>query len=94
MALLPWLATTSCAICNCGERNCDGNPVGELYNVCRQVVFYLGAFDEYEIALLVVADASEGHVFKRALTETLNPEIERRLGPDTGIYLIAPALRQ
>ncbi len=87
-------------ICALGEvklftRGSISRAVTELYNACRQVVFYLGAFrDEYKMALLVVADASPDRAFRRALDEAIKPELrERLLGPPTGICLTVPVTR-
>lgn len=64
----------------------------ELYNVARQAVFYLGAYAcEYDSALIVVADASKGHVFHNAIKQ-VNPEIINRFGDETSIYLSVIAL--
>lgn len=67
--------------------------IRELYNATRQAVFYLGAFrQDYDAAILVVADASPEHVFKGAL-EDLRPELLSRYGEDTGIYLVTIGLK-
>ena len=61
--------------------------VKELFNATRQATFYLGAFcNEYDAAILVVADASPGHVFKAAL-EDLHPDFLSRYGEATGVHL-------
>jgi hypothetical protein len=59
----------------------------ELYNATRQAVFYLGAFrGEYKQAVVVVADASEGHVFVEGVRR-MNPDILERFGEETSIFL-------
>jgi hypothetical protein len=67
----------------------SGTPksaVKELYDVARQAMFYLGAFaGEYDSALIVIADASSGHVFGEGL-KLINPEILERFGQETRIY--------
>jgi hypothetical protein len=61
--------------------------VSELYNAARQAVFYLGAFrGEYEQAVVVVADASVGHVFVKGIRR-MNPDILERFGEETSIFL-------
>ena len=58
----------------------------EIYDVARQAMFYLGAFaGEYDSALIVIADASSGHVFGEGL-KLINPEILERFGQETRIY--------
>ena len=68
----------------------SGTPetaVKELYNAARQAVFYLGAFrGEYRQAVVVVADASEGHVFVEGVRQ-MNPGILERFGEETSIFL-------
>ena len=68
----------------------SGTPetaVKELYNAARQAVFYLGAFrGEYKQAVVVVADASEGHVFVEGVCR-MNPGILERFGEETSIFL-------
>jgi|AntAceMinimDraft_16_1070373.scaffolds.fasta_scaffold05871_2 hypothetical protein len=68
----------------------SGTPetaVKELYNAARQAVFYLGAFrGEYKQAVVVVADASEGHVFIEGVCR-MNPGILERFGEETSIFL-------
>jgi len=59
----------------------------ELYNAARQAVFYLGAFrGEYKQAVVVVADASDGHVFVEGVRQ-MNPDILERFGEETSIFL-------
>jgi len=66
--------------------------VKELYDGARQIAFYLGAFRRrYRNGLFVVADASHSHAFERGIS-TLHPELRRRFGADTGIYLLVLAL--
>lgn len=60
--------------------------VRELYNDIRQCMFYLGAFNEYTDALLVVADASPEHSFSKAF-DLLNEDLVSRFGSDTNIHL-------
>ena len=68
----------------------SGNPetaVRELYNAARQATFYLGAFrGEYRQAVVVVADASRGHVFVEGVRR-MNPDILERFGEETSIFL-------
>lgn len=65
----------------------------ELYNATRQSVFYLGAFNkEYDSAILIVADASPNHTFKKSLSE-LQADLLSRYGEDTGIHLAVICLQ-
>jgi hypothetical protein len=64
------------------------SAVRELYDAARQAVFYLGAFpNEYESALIVVADASKNHSFFKGL-ELIKPELLKRFGVETDIHLV------
>ena len=53
----------------------SGTPksaVKELYDVARQAMFYLGAFaGEYDSALIVIADASSGHVLAKVSSSSI-----------------------
>lgn len=72
-----------------GSKN---SAIKELYNDLRQTMFYLGAFNEYTDALLVVADASEGHIFNEALS-LLREDLLERFGDETNIHLCVLKLR-
>ena len=68
--------------------------VKELYNAARQVTFYLGALrgdQRYDAGLLVIADASPGHMFSEGW-KSLKPELRRRFGADSGIHLLVVSL--
>ncbi len=60
--------------------------IKELYNDIRQAMFYLGAFNEYTDALLVVADASPDHAFVNAL-DLLEDDLLARFGGESNIHL-------
>jgi len=65
----------------------------QLYDAARQAVFYLGAFGgSYKDALIVVADASKTHAFSKGI-DMLNPEIHKRFGEETNIYLSVISLQ-
>lgn len=67
--------------------------IQELYNATRQAVFYLGAFNkEYDSAILVIADASPNHTFKKSLND-LQPSLLSRYSEDTGVYLLVICLQ-
>ena len=68
------------------------SAIKELYNDVRQAMFYLGAFNEYTDALLLVADASPGHIFYHSLT-LLEEELLNRFGKETNIHLCVIKLR-
>jgi hypothetical protein len=62
--------------------------VRELYYASRQAVFYLGALHgEYDLALIVVADASRDHSFLQGL-RLIKPELLERFGSGTNIHLL------
>ena len=60
--------------------------IKELYNGIRQAMFYLGAFNEYKDALLIVADASPDHTFASSL-DLLEDDLLSRFGEETNIHL-------
>lgn len=74
----------------------SGSPekaIKDLFNAARQVMFYLGAFHgNYDSALIVVADASPGYSFHKAI-QLLKHELIQRFSDETGIYLLTIRIR-